>query len=196
MKVGSAIGVSNKIISNLAYSNGPWDKFVAVAINICRFHLYLWLLGLVVFGITIGIKKLLHILCKQTNRVYYELSRQMEYEADSIAASVVGSKTFASALRKIEYTAQTYATTIELAGSLSEKKKLRVRDMFKFHDTVTSVLSEMQNIEISANKPLAELWTEGKIHSRIEAKNVWDDHPSLTDRIKNFQKQWKSRERA
>lgn len=186
MKVGSAISVSNQIISNLAYNNGLWDKFVAVAMNICRFNVYIWLLVIVVFGITIGMKKLLQFLCKQTNKVYYELSRQMEYEADHIAASIVGAKTFASALRKTDYTAQTYQTTIQLAGNLLEQKNGKVRDMFKFHDTVSLVLSEMQNLEISASSPLTESLIKDEINSRIVTKNVWDDHPSLTDRIKNL----------
>lgn len=185
MKVGAALSVNNRIITNLAYGNGPWDKFVTHIIFIGGINIFAFIICWSLFGITLGIKKILQLLCRQTNKAYYELSRQMEYDADSAAAKAVGSNVFASVLRKIEYTSKSFEYVQYMVAKLAEGGK-SVKDIFIYHAIVSELMAAKDNIDITTDNLLTADIGEEDAHSKLNIKDVWDDHPALDDRIQNL----------
>lgn len=186
MRVGSVLGVTNRIITNMAYGNSTWDRFLSKVTSVSGISIYTFILCLLLFGITIGIKKLLHILCKQTNKAYYELSRQMEYEADHIAANVVGSNVLASGLRKTELTAKTFNTACQMMRALASDEGRRIADLFEYHQTVTELMAERENVSVQADTLLEKQVLDEELRSRLIVNDIWSDHPSLDDRIGNL----------
>lgn len=187
MKVGSALGITNKIITNLAYGNGVWDKFVTQIMRFMTINIYVFIACWILFGITFGIKKILQVLCKQTNKAYFELSRQMEYDADIAAAKVVGSNVFASGLRKIEFTFDTYNHLQQAVKYLAEEGK-KINDIFLYHQLLTELIAENDNIKISADELLNVDVKKHDVKSKLCIRNTWDDHPTLEERVENLPK--------
>ncbi|MBY0476622.1 MAG: M48 family metalloprotease [Chitinophagaceae bacterium] len=99
MKLGSFVYNVNKAVYNMLYENNDFGKFLHTWGNL---H---WAIGIFVW-ITVqiikGIQSVLQGMYSFINKNYMSLSREMEFHADAVAASVSGGNNLASALKKLE----------------------------------------------------------------------------------------------
>lgn len=180
MKVGSAISITSQIVYNLTNGDNMWDKYVVN--NRWLINSYTVLFWLILSWGTNVVRKAMVFLGKITNKAYFELSRQMEYDADHVAASVVGSPVFASSLRKIDYTSYTHSFAINMAQALYTQGR-KVDDFFEFHQLVSALSAKRDRLNISANHLLNGSTVQEKERGRLIANDVWADHPTLDERI-------------
>ena len=95
MKLGRYVYTANKVVADVVYARDWLDDAVAAATRTdIRIAVFAW----AVQGILWCLRKLLAGLFRATNFANASLSRQMEYNADLVAASVTGSDALVFAL--------------------------------------------------------------------------------------------------
>lgn len=99
MKLGQFVYVANEVVHDLVFSRDSWDELLAKwrSVNV-RLSFPAWVLS----GVLWAIRGILKQLYKLVNVANLSLSRQMEFDADLRAASLVGSDALVSALWKSE----------------------------------------------------------------------------------------------
>lgn len=95
MKVGSYVYHVNQIIYNLLYENQKFENF---AERLANMHGIVSLFVRLAMAIISGTQWLLKKVYSVLNLNYLALSREMEYHADEVAATVAGSAPLANAL--------------------------------------------------------------------------------------------------
>ena len=99
MKVGSYVYTVNQIIYNMLYDNEGYGMLIHRFANISSYFAIFVTLGVkIIEGIQWILKKLYHVV----NLQHLNLSREMEFHADAIAANTVGSKPFISAMMRLD----------------------------------------------------------------------------------------------
>ena len=113
MKLGSFVYNVNKAVYNLLYENKDFGSFLQGWGNL---H---WAIGIFVW-LTVQIikliQKILQGMYSLINKNYMGLSREMEFHADTVAASVSGGNNLISSLRKIEISDVCYNIVIQKAN--------------------------------------------------------------------------------
>ena len=105
MKLGSYVYNVNKVIYNMLYDNDEYGQSLQSWANLSN---YFYVFAHVTAGIVAGIQSILKIQYKSINVGYMALSRQMEFHADSVAASVSGSLPLITSLRRFDVAESCY----------------------------------------------------------------------------------------
>lgn len=100
MKLGSWVYQVNKIIYNMLFNNQGYAQTLGAAGSI---HGILSIFAHITVGIVQAIQWVLRQVFKLVNKSYLGLSRQMEFHADLVAASLYGSNNIVNALHRIEF---------------------------------------------------------------------------------------------
>jgi Zn-dependent protease with chaperone function len=177
MKVGSYVYHVNHIIYNMLYQNNDYGS-----------TLQAWGKANWVFGFsasaTVEILKIIQWVLRHmyafVNKNYMALSRQMEFHADHVAASVSGSNNILSALRRIEFADYCYQITLTHCDTLIKEKKV-VEDVFGCHKAVLLNLAALNDLEVINGLPLVTQ-QEARVGPRVNFKNQWASHPTLEER--------------
>lgn len=120
MKLGSYVFHVNKVIYNLLHENDSYASWLNGWSSLSSFFL-LFSKGAVV--IIQGIQNILLKTYKPLNLNYRGLSREMEFHADAVAASVTGSAPLISALLRIEFADQALATLLDFYSNKIQSSK-------------------------------------------------------------------------
>lgn len=113
------------------------------------------------------------------------LSRYMEFEADSVACRIVGTKPFISSMCKLEVLSSRYEIFEKVIVQLLQEKRY-ITDYGKGYEIVDKLIADDEEISIAYDRPLETLINEDAIHpSKISIIDGWDTHPSTTERIEN-----------
>jgi Zn-dependent protease with chaperone function len=183
MKLGSFVYNVNKVIYNMLYENNSFASALHTMGNIhAIIYIFVW--------ITIQIVKSIQFILKHMygfiNKSYMGLSREMEFHADAVAASVSGSQSLITALRKIEITDMCYQTVIDKANVFLQEKK-RLVNAYENHNVVMQTYAEHNELSLQNNAPVAEETFFQKFQlNKINIKDQWASHPSRTERNKNL----------
>ncbi|TWV95627.1 M48 family metallopeptidase [Chitinophaga pinensis] len=121
MKLGSFTYNANRIIHNMLYDNSSYASFIQ---GWAEIHGVLALLAIVAFKIAQGIQFVLRGVYKLINLSYMALSREMEFHADTIAASVAGGNNLVSSLSRIEIAKGCMASSINYANERLKENKV------------------------------------------------------------------------
>jgi len=127
MKLGSFTYNVNRIIYNMLFQNDGYTKFLN---GWGQIHWLLSLFAAITIGIAQGIQNILKEMYKLINKQYMGLSRQMEYNADAIAASVAGGNNLISSLYRLDLCQNSYNTVLEKADVFL-KAKMMSRNFFQ-----------------------------------------------------------------
>lgn len=184
MKLGSFVYNVNKAIYNMLYENKSYGTFLQ------KWGGLHWAIGIfmwVTVQIITGIQKILQGMYSFINKNYMSLSREMEFHADAVAASVSGSNNLISALQKIEISDVCYQTVLQKADELiGEKTKLE--NIYDSHDAVMITYAEHNNLPLENNTPVADDYFFKKFHfHKINIKNQWASHPPREERNAHLQ---------
>jgi len=117
------------------------------------------------------------------NKFYMGLSRQMEYQADAISASISGSQNAIRALRRIEISGLTYERLLMIYnGWVTEQRQ--PKNIYKQHKRVIQLFSEDYKLSLDKQGlPLVEgIKDQLLTFNRLKIENQWASHPSTDHR--------------
>ncbi len=179
MKLGSFVYNVNKVIYNMLYENKDYAAFLTGWGNI---HAVIGFFVSITIQLVKGIQMILQKMYGFINRSYMGLSRQMEFHADAVAASVSGSDSLVTALRKLEISDVCYSTAIQKANDWL-KDKSRFTNIYNHHNTVMHYYAQEFSLPMENNAPVVtDVFLNRFQQSRVNIKNQWASHPSREDR--------------
>jgi Zn-dependent protease with chaperone function len=132
MKVGSWVYQVNKIIHDMLFNNNGYANSLN---SLASVHGIFSIFVQLTIQVVKGIQWVLHQMFRVVNKSYLSLSRQMEFHADLVAASLYGSNNIISALRRSEFADNCFATTLDVCNQAWKEKKV-VADFYTAHHLV------------------------------------------------------------
>jgi len=184
MKLGSFVYNVNKVIYNMLYENNSFGRFLE---GYSQLHWAISFFMTITVTIIKGIQQILQQMYSLVNKRYMALSREMEFHADAVAASVSGSSELINALRKIEMSSGFFQVVITEANELASVKN-KVSNLYDAHDSIMERYAEEHGLPRQNGVPVP---TEKSLHSmnasRIVIKNQWASHPEREDREKHLE---------
>jgi Zn-dependent protease with chaperone function len=185
MKLGSFVYNVNKAIYNMLYENKDLGNFLT------KWGSFHWTISFFVY-LTIqlikGIQKILQIMYGFINKNYMALSREMEFHADAVAASVSGSNNCITSLRKLEVSDVCYQTVIQKANEwLAEN--IRMENVYRNHNEVMQKYAEQNSLPVENATPLPdEAFFKMFQFNKVNVKDQWASHPPREERESHLQK--------
>jgi len=179
MKLGSFTYNVNRVIHNMLYENNSYTSFLNAWGNI---HGYLSIFAAITVRIARGIQWILRGMYKFINKNYMGLSREMEFHADAVAASVSGGNNLVSALSRIEVAGGCYATALNKAGDKLKENQVS-KNIFNNQLTVLQSLAGEYSLPVRNGLPeISYHFVQSFSRSRINYKDQWASHPTLEER--------------
>jgi Zn-dependent protease with chaperone function len=183
MKVGSFVYNVNRIIYNMLFENNSYSNFLQGWANIGSISAFF---ANITAGIARGIQWILRQMYAVINKSYMRLSREMEFHADAVAASVSGSKSLVTALRRIELADAGYNIVLQKCDDLFRQKKIS-GNIYHNQRIVMKQLADKFNLEVQHELPvISSSFVAGNNFSRVNFKDQWASHPSTDDREKHL----------
>jgi len=183
MKLGSFVYNVNRIIYNMLYDNNSYTSLLGSWAN---GHAVLYFFTMITVKIITSIQWILHKVYAVVNKSYMALSRQMEFHADAVAASVSGSEHLITALRRIELADLSYNTVINKYSDWY-REKVASANFYPNQQTVLHFFANEYNLSLENNLPvITNEFVELSNTSRINYKNQWASHPSNEDRTSHL----------
>lgn len=184
MKLGSFTYNVNQVIYNMLYENNSYSSFLSTWGNI---HGALALFASITVYIATGIQWILRQMYALVNKRYLSLSREMEFHADAVAASVAGGNNLVSALDRIELAAGCYEEAVNKVNEALPRKQAS-RNLFVDQLIVMHHTAKTQGLQISHQLPVITSQFIASQHtSRINYKNQWASHPTNKERADKLQ---------
>ncbi|MGC4036125.1 MAG: M48 family metallopeptidase [Chitinophagaceae bacterium] len=179
MKLGTFVYNVNKAIYNMLYENKDYGNFLQRWGNV---H---WAIGIFMW-VTIQIVKIIQEILQSVygfiNKRYMSLSREMEFHADAVAASVSGSNNLIQSLRKIEISDFCYSSVLRSANERIEDKSV-FDNIYTKHLIVMEQYGKENNLVLENSVPVTDESFLKKFQaSRVNIINQWASHPSREDR--------------
>jgi Zn-dependent protease with chaperone function len=183
MQIGTVVYTANIVLGNLVYGEDAWDRLAErwANVNWWGFEAF----GRLTLWFTYQVRLLLQRLYRYVNLAYFELSRQMEYDADSIACRIVGRDVMASGFYKTNITVPCINNTYTALGKLAKEHKNA--DPFDVFETLAIIKAEEYGINLSAKTLLKEDIATTEVQGRFSFENVWDSHPSDAERVNHME---------
>jgi Zn-dependent protease with chaperone function len=178
MKVGSWVYQVNKIIYDMLFNNRGYANSLAKLANV---HGILAFFVQVTVQVVKGIQWTLHQVFKMVNKTYMGLSRQMEFHADLVAASVCGSNNIVSALKRIEFADACFAVALDVCNTAWKDKKV-VTNFYAHHRNVVSHMAGLEQFGLVDGLPVLDNEYESPTGNRVNYKDQWASHPTLQER--------------
>ncbi len=177
MKLGSYTYHVNKIIHDMLYNNSGYGNTLSSWSEIHGvFHLFA--------QITVHVVKAIQWVLlqgyKMVNKSYLGLSRQMEFHADLVAASVSGSNNIISALRRIEVADACYSTTLGVCDKVWKENKV-VEDVYAGQSLVLEKVAEINHWSMLHGLPVINENSTETVN-RVTFTNQWASHPTTKER--------------
>lgn len=179
MKLGSFTYNVNRIIYDMLYNNKSYTKFLNAW---GRLHGVLSFFANITVNIAEGIQYILRKMYSIINKNYLGLSREMEFHADAVAASVAGGNNIISGLSRIEVASSCYNTTLNKANEWLKDKK-RMDNVYDNQLIVFRSLVSKYNLQDKKGLPDVSFdFIQSFYTSRVNYKNQWASHPELSER--------------
>lgn len=183
MKLGSYVYNLNRVIYNMLFQNKGYGEILQAWANI---HIAFNIGATITISIVKGIQWVLQQQYKVINKQYYSLSKEMEFHADAVAASVAGSKNMINALRKIEFAAVSYELTLQHCDKLMKEKK-RSENFYKNQHSVSRLIAHNNHLSFVNNQiSVDNSFYEGNQSKRVHYKDQWSSHPTRMEREKKL----------
>lgn len=185
MSLGSYVYYVNQVIFNLLYRNSGW---AGTANSIAGSHEILHFFVRMAVYIVQGVQWILRGMYGIINRQYKSLSRQMEFHADAISASVSGSNNMAQALRQVELGADTYQNTLQTCNELLQDDKAP-RNAYVGQRVMATQIASVNNLPLRNGLPVVTTeFVAQQQHERVNFKDQWASHPTRVEREASLQK--------
>lgn len=185
MKVGSYVYNVNRIIHNMLYDN---DSYNSIAKSWGSVNGYFAFFAGLAVKIVQGIQWVLRQVYQIVNLSYYGLSRQMEFHADAVAASVTGSQTLISSLLRLDLASHSFNKVLDYYGS-KIPESIVTKNVYEQQTLVMNFIAVQSKLQVQNDLPqLTTDFLNRYNKSKLVIENKWDTHPSIEDRISELQK--------
>lgn len=181
MKIGSIVSIGYEIIGNLVNRRDFLDQWL-VDWQTSNTHWVWRLFGSISAGSIGGVRKIMFKTYVFVQKGFLGLSRQMEYDADNVSADTVGNAIAISALCKINYVSDRFEAYNSLVSGIALSKNLRPSSYWEGYEAFITLGESFDGRKIAPDKLMEEPDTESVSH-RIQIKNPWLSHPTLSQRI-------------
>ena len=179
MKLGSFTYNVNHVIYNLLYENDSYQQFLSSWGNL---HGVLSVFAYITVAIAQGIQSILKGMYQLINKQYFGLSRQMEFNADAIAATVAGSNNLISALNRLDLSSDCYDVALQKADNYL-KARLVSKNIFSNQRCVMhATATELQLTQAEGLPQVTRQFLNSFGRSRVNYKNQWASHPTNEER--------------
>lgn len=184
MKVGSFVYNLNQVLFNMLYENESYENLIQKWANVSG---YFSIFVVLAVKINAGIQWILRKLYEVVNTNYMGLSREMEFHADEIAASVTGYEPLKSSLLRMSLADNSFSEAISFYnGKISDQ--LKSENIYRDQATVIQFLAEVNNFPIQNGLPIVSLEEQSKFDkSKLVIKNQWASHPTIKERIERLE---------
>ncbi|MEA4981715.1 MAG: M48 family metalloprotease, partial [Paludibacter sp.] len=180
MKVGSYVYNVNQVIFNMLFDNESYEELVKKWANMSGyFSLFVVLAGKINKGIQWILKKTYIVV----NKNYLGLSREMEFHADEIAASVTGYEPLKKSLLRMGLADTSFNNVLNFYNS---KISDNIKSVNVFHDqsAVINFIADINGLTLTNQLPDIKLEEQNKYNkSRLVIKDQWSSHPTTEERI-------------
>lgn len=184
MKLGSYVYNLNQIIFNLLYDNENYERTLETWANASGY--FAFFAGLTI-RIVRGIQWILQQVYGVVNKQYMSLSRQMEFHADTVSASVSGGNHLITSLRRLEVADITYNNVFEFYRD-NFKESLKPVNIYPQHKEVMKAFCVVYGLPFQHGLPQISAESFKRFNkSRITIKDQWASHPSTDDRETHLQ---------
>lgn len=184
MKLGSFVYNVNKAIYNMLYENKDFNSFLSQWGSL---HIAIWIF----VWLTVQLLQIIQFILRQMygfiNKNYMGLSREMEFHADAVAASVSGSNNLITALRKLEVADACYQSVLQKADDwLAENH--RFENLYHNHDEVMIKYAAINKLPLENSSPVPDehFFKSFQLH-KINIKDQWASHPPREERETHLQ---------
>lgn len=180
MKVGSYVYNVNKVIYNMLYDNDNYSALLDHWSNISSYFIFFSKGAILVIR---GIQYVLIKVYKILNLNYMALSREMEFHADAVAASVTGSAPLCNSLLRLELANQSLSVIFDYYnGKISASQK--TKNFYPQQYFVLNHIAENENLPIQDGLPEVSLESYNKVNkTKLVLDDQWSSHPGTEERV-------------
>ncbi len=180
MRTGSYVYNVNQVIYNTLYENEGYGNFAQKLAGISNyFAIFVVLAGKIISGIQFILKKIYDVV----NLNHLALSREMEFHADTVAASVAGSDALITALHRLQLADHSLNNVFNYYND-KIKDKEKTNNIFPQQKFVMDFYAGLQHIKTEHNLPIVSDEHYNKFNkSKLVLKDQWSSHPSTADRV-------------
>ena len=179
MKLGSYVYNVNKVIYNMLYDNDDYALSLQAWANISN---YFYLFAEVTGKIVAGIQSILKLQYTRINRQYMALSRQMEFHADTVAASVSGSMPLITSLKRLDACDNCYHQMLSYYNTWYKDHNRKASNIYEDHRSVLNHFAEVHNISTAHGLLQMGDSNAGIATCRVMINDQWASHPSTEER--------------
>lgn len=186
MKLGSYVYNVNKVIYNMLYDNQGYGDSLQAWANISN---YFYFFAQITSGIVSGIQSVLKLQYARINKGYMALSRQMEFHADSVAASVSGSLPLITSLRRFEVSDSCYTRVLNHYNAWYKDHNRKALNIYQDHTTVMLHFGATHGLPIEQGtlQVTDDVFT-GIPECRVIIKDQWASHPGTDEREQHLKR--------
>jgi Zn-dependent protease with chaperone function len=180
MKLGSYVYQVNQVMHNMLYDNDGYRNLLQGFANISSyFSPFASLTGHIVSGIQGILQKMYGFI----NKRYMSLSREMEFHADAVAASVAGGNQLVHALRRIEMADAAWNTVMDQYNAWVGAKKMGANAYADQTAAMGHLTSFFKLPTLRDGIPeIPDSFFEGNQKRRVNITNQWASHPERAER--------------
>ncbi|WP_417351885.1 M48 family metalloprotease [Flavobacterium alkalisoli] len=180
MKVGSYVYNVNQIIHNMLYKNDSFDEVAKSWSDVSTYFALFTLLGIQVIT---GIKWILKQVYNVLNLSHSALSREMEFHADEVAASVAGSSPVASSLVRLDLASISLERVLNFYSGKIEQN-IRPVNIYPQQQFLMFFIATENKLPIENGLPMVTLENKSRLNlSKLKFDDKWATHPSDEDRV-------------
>ncbi|WP_316792551.1 M48 family metalloprotease [Pedobacter frigoris] len=180
MKVGSYVYNVNKVIYNMLYENEGYGNLLDRWSDVSAYFV-LFSKGsiLVIRGIQYVLMKVYRVL----NLNYMALSREMEFHADAVAASVAGSSPLANSLLRLGLANQSLDAVFNYYNAKIAESET-TNNFYPQHSFIIDQIAKAEELEIQDKLPHLPIEVYKKFNrTKLVLDDQWSSHPSTEQRV-------------
>lgn len=179
MKLGSFVYNVNRVLHNMLFENKGYSRLLRSWSEVDGIFAFF---ASITARIAQAIQWILRQVYMLINKSYMRLSREMEFHADSVAASVSGSQSLITALRRAEMANSGYNIALQKCDDLFRDKK-KSRNIYKNQTAVLQKLAIEFKLTMEQGLPVvSDDFLQSNNLSRVNFKDQWASHPTMADR--------------
>ncbi len=181
MKVSSYVYQTNRIVHDMLCDN---DRYTDSVVQLGELHAFLSFAVLGAFRINQIIIEILKNCAKIIGKNHMKLSREMEFQADAVAAQVAGSNAISSGLLRIDFADAAFQYTLGFFNrQLQEGTKIS-NNIFPSYHLALQKIALNQGIKLERELPVVHLRHYlQRFKSKLVIENQWASHPTMLERI-------------
>lgn len=183
MKLGSFVYNVNRVLYNMLYENNSYSTLLSRWASI---HGFFAIFASITAYIVRGIQWILQQVYGLVNKSYMSLSREMEFHADAVSASVSGSQSLVTALKRLDFGSAGYELVLNKYGELLQERKFS-RNLYRDQQHVVGLVAADNKTPLENGLPVVDRHElESPKYARVNFKDQWASHPSHEDREKHL----------